>query len=349
MAPDTVPAVAVDSSGATPWRRVAAVVLLLTAIISVVLTAFAWPAARSSVHDLPIAVAGAPAAADPVEEALRQHQPGAFAITRVADTAGAEAAIRDREVYGAVDVSTGRPQVIVASAASPVVAQALHGVADAFSQAAGARTGAAVTVRDIVALPADDPRGAGLAAGSLPLVIGGIIAALLLSTRVRGVGRRVAGALGFALTGGLAMAAILQFWLGSLGGDYWTNSGVVALSVAATSLTILGLESLLGAAGLGLGAAVMVLLGNSLSGITSAPEMLPGWSGALGQLLPPGAAGSLLRSTAFFDGHGAWPHATVLLAWLGLGVVLCALSGLRTAGRAGAAGTASRSTVSRVA
>jgi hypothetical protein len=230
-------------------------------------------------------------------------------------------------------VSSGRPQLIIASAASPVVAQALRGVGDALAQSSGGTAVPAVAVRDVAALPADDPRGAGLAAGSLPLVIGGLAAAALLSTRIRGVGRRVAGALGFAVTGGLAMAAILQYWFGSLAGSYWANSGVVALSVAATSLTILGLESLFGAAGLGLGAAVMVLVGNPLSGATSAPEMLPGWSGTLGQLLPPGAAGSLLRSTAFFDGRGAWPHAFVLLAWLALGAVLCALSGLRSAVR----------------
>jgi hypothetical protein len=341
MAVHTPPSAATDPRASSPWPRVAATVFLLTVIISVLLTAFAWPAARSTVHGVPIAVAGPPAAADRVAAALEQSQPGAFAITRVADTAAAESAIRGRDVYGAIDVSTGTPQLIVASAASPVVAQTLHGVGEALTQRASGAPPPAVAVRDIAPLPADDPRGAGLAAGSLPLVIGGILAAALLTSRIRGTGRRVVGALGFAVTGGLAMAAILQYWLGSLGDSYWTNSGVVALSVAATSVTLLGLESLLGVAGLGLGGAVMVLLGNPLSGMTSAPEMLPGWSGTLGQLLPPGAAGSLLRSTAFFDGHGAWPHVVVLLAWLAFGAALCVLGGLRSARRrAPAVGTA---------
>lgn len=57
--------------------------------------------------------------------------------------------------------------------------------------------------------------------------------------------------------------------------------------------------------------------------------MLPGWSGTLGQLLPPGAGGQLLRSTAFFNGHGATHSATVLAAWLTLGVVLCLAGNLR--------------------
>ncbi len=319
-------------TASTPWPQVAATVALLTAIISVLLTAFAWPAVRSSVHDVPIALAGPTAATDPIAAALQQRQPGAFDITRVADTAAAEAAVLDRKVYGAIDVSTGTPQVIVATAASPVIAQTLQGIATAMAQASsGAPPTPAIAVRDVAALPTDDPRGAGLAAGSLPLVIGGMLAAVLLTTRVRGTTRRVTGALAFAVTGGLAMAAILQFWFGSIAGDYWANAAVVALSVAATSLTLLGLESLLGTPGLGLGAVVVMLIGNPLSGIGTAPEMLPGWSGRLGQLLPPGAAGSLLRSTAFFDGRGATQPLIVLLAWLVLGALLCAAAGTRAA------------------
>ncbi len=57
--------------------------------------------------------------------------------------------------------------------------------------------------------------------------------------------------------------------------------------------------------------------------------MLPGWSGTLGQLLPPGAGGQLLRSTAFFDGHGATHAVLVLAAWLTLGVLLCVAGSLR--------------------
>ncbi|MEU4235230.1 hypothetical protein AB0F17_64110 [Nonomuraea sp. NPDC026600] len=313
----------------SPWSTVVRAVVLLTAITGVLLTAFAWPSVRSSVHDVPIAVAGPAAAVGQVSAALGQRLPGGFETTVVADTAAAERLIRDREVYGAIDVSSGTPQVIVASAASAAVAQTLQSVATGLSQAQAQGTRTAVAVRDLAALPADDPRGAGLAAGAFPLVMAGLLAALLLTRLVRGTARRVTGAVAFAITGGLAAAAILQFWLGSLNGVYWANSGAIALTVAATSLSILGLEALLGFAGFGLGAVAMMLIGNPLSGTSSAPEMLPGWSGTLGQLLPPGAGGQLLRSTAFFDGHGATRPVTVLVIWLALGVTLCLASTLR--------------------
>ncbi|MEU5943592.1 hypothetical protein ABZ807_31535 [Micromonospora sp. NPDC047548] len=326
----------------SPWPIVARAVALLTAIISVLLIAFAWPSVRSSVHHVPIAVAGPTAAVKQVTAALGQRLPDAFEITEVADTAAAEQLIRDREVYGAIDVSSGTAQVITASAASAAVAQTLHSVATALSQAQAQGTSTAVAVRDLVPLPADDPRGAGLAAGGLPLVMGGLLAALLLTRLVRGTTRRVTAALAFAITGGLAVAAILQFWLGSLNGSYLANTSAIALTIAATSLTILGLESLLGYAGFGLGAATMMLVGNPLSGTSTAPEMLPGWSGTFGQLLPPGAGGQLLRSTAFFDGHGATHSVSVLVTWLALGVVLCLASGLRTRRTATVADTAER-------
>ena len=41
----------------------------------------------------------------------------------------------------------------------------------------------------------------------------------------------------------------------------------------------------------------MVLVGNPFSGVGSAPELLPQPVGGIGQLMPPGAGGNLLRST----------------------------------------------------
>ena len=129
------------------------------------------------------------------------------------------------------------------------------------------------------------------------------------------------------------MTAVLQYWLGSIEGSYWLNASVIALSVAATSITLLGLEWLFGTPGLGLGSALMMLLGNPLSGLTSAPEMLPSGWGALGQLLPPGAAGTALRSVAFFDGAGAGRPVVVLCGWLAGGLLLCALGAARSRSR----------------
>ncbi|MFJ8816669.1 hypothetical protein [Amycolatopsis thermoflava] len=158
---------------------------------------------------------------------------------------------------------------------------------------------------------------------------------LLLTGLVRGTTRQVTGARAFAITGGLAVAAILKFWFGSLSGSFPANAGAIALTVAATALTILGLASLLGYAGFGPGAVAMMLVGDSLAGTATAPKVLPGWSGAPGQGLPPGAGRQLLRSTAFFDGRGVTYSVVVLVASLALGVVLCLAGSLRARRAAG--------------
>jgi hypothetical protein len=305
-----------------------AVIILLTAVLTVFLIAFAWPSARSEPRDIPLAVSGPTPAVEQVKTTLEQAMPGGFDLTAVPDRAAAVQRIEDRDAYGAIVLDSAQPEVLTASAGGPAVAQILTQLASRMHPDSPAK------VTDIVPLPKDDPRGAGLAAGALPLVLGGIIAAGALTQLVRSGSKRIIGAITFAVTGGLALGAVLQYWLGSFEGSYLGNSGVIAMSLAAISLTLLGLEWLLGTAGLALGSAVMMLLGNPLSGMTSAPEMLPnGWS-TLGQLLPPGAAGTALRSVSFFDGAGAARPLVVLACWLLVGLALCGLGAFRTRGRA---------------
>jgi hypothetical protein len=315
-----------EHAAAGPSRRppLVAVILLLTALLTVLLIAFAWPAARSAPRDLPLVVAGPPAAVEQVKTGLDQATPGGFDLTAVSDRAAAVQAVKNRDAYGAIVLDPTKPEVLTASAGSPIVAQLLTQLSTRLSPEHP------LTVTDVVPLPKDDPRGTGLAAGALPLVLGGIIAAAALTQLVRSGAKRVIGAITFAITGGLALGAVLQFWLGSFEGSYLGNSGVIAMSISAISLTLLGLEWLLGRVGLALGSAVMMLLGNPLSGLTSAPEMLPtGW-GALGQLLPPGAAGTALRSVSFFDGAGSGRPFVVLSCWLAFGLALCALGAMRS-------------------
>ncbi|NEC05617.1 ABC transporter permease, partial [Streptomyces sp. SID7909] len=130
--------------------------------------------------------------------------------------------------------------------------------------------------------------------------------------------------LGVAVMVGLLATAVTDSWLGALTGDWWSEAGTIALTVIAIGAPVAGLAALLGTPGIGIGALLMVLLGNPFSGVTSAPELLPRPIAVIGQLLPPGAAGSALRSVAFFDGAAAAAPALTLGVWavLGLGAGL---------------------------
>jgi hypothetical protein len=309
------------SSQAALTARAAGLVLLLTAALTVLFLAFSLPAVNSGPHDVPIGVAGPEAATTSLTSSLEQAQPGAFDVTAYPDADTLRAAVLNREIYGGLVPATDGLTVVTASAASPAVAQTLSAV--------GSRVAAAsnlpVTTRDVAPLPPDDPRGAGFAALALPLTLGGMLPAVALgAVLARRPLAQGLTALAFSLVAGLTVAAILRFWFGSLTGDTWAVAGVIALGMAAISLTVLGLQALLGHAGLGLGAALFVLLGTPLSGLTSAPELLPAGWGAAGQLLPPGATGSLLRSTAFFDDAAVGTPLLVMGSWVVAGLLLLA-------------------------
>jgi hypothetical protein len=303
-------------------------VLIAIAVVAgqaLLIPLFAAPAAHVAPRDLPLAVAGPPQ----VAARLAAQHPGAFEITQVGDPAAADAKIKSREVYGAILVTAAGPEVHVASAAGPTVAQLL-------TQAA-AGLGPNVPVRDVVPVDPDDPRGAGFGAGFLPLAITSLLAGVLVYLFVPRRGARLATLVTFAALAGLAGAAVQVEWLGILPGHYLAAAGSLGLFTLAVSAAMTGLAALIGRAGLALGALVIFLVGNALSGIAAAPELLPQPWGAVGQWLPIGAGGTLLRSVAYFDGHGGGSAATVLTAYAIGGLVLVLLGRSRVARKTGQA------------
>ncbi|UZI32736.1 ABC transporter permease [Streptomyces sp. VB1] len=303
-----------------PNRRAVAVILLIPLMVTLALWAFAWPAARIAPRDLPVGVAGPAAAAQQLEQRFEERD-GAFDVHRFDGEAAARTAIEDRTVYGAVVVTPQGPHLLTASAASPVVAQLLREAVTA-----SAPEGTPVRVTDVVAAPPGDPRGSALGASVLPLALAGMAAgAVVTLAGLRGA-RAAVTLVGSAALVGLAATAVAHSWLGAIAGDWWTEAGVVALTVLAIGSAVAGLAALFGPRGIGLGALLMVLLGNPFSGVTSAPELLPEPVGVIGQWLPPGAGGSLLRSVAFFEGSAAGGAALTLSLWslFGLAAVLFA-------------------------
>lgn len=299
--------------------------LALAAVVALVLLAFGLPAVKAAPHDLPVGVTGPAAATSQVTGALAERRPGAFAVRSYADEAALTEAIRDREVYGGIVPSPSGPVVLTASAASPAAAQTLTGLAGGLAQ----QSGAAPTVRDIVPLPEEDARGAGLAAAAFPLVIGAIAPAFLLTRLTSRRRVQVAAGAVYAVVAGFAFAAVVHHWFGTLGGSYVAESAVFAATVAAGVFALLGLNRVLGTAGLGLGAATLVFLGNPLSGASSAPEFLASPWREIGQAMPPGAGSQVLRSVSFFDGAGAMPGWLVIGAWVLAGLALLALPARR--------------------
>ncbi|WP_205801137.1 hypothetical protein [Micromonospora thermarum] len=308
-------------------------VLLAAVVVGVqalLVPLFAAPAANLAPRDLPVAVAGPVPVASPLAARLAAARPGAFEIATLPDAAAADRALRDREVYAAFVVRPDGLALHTAPAASPTVGLLLTEAANQLG------AGRPVTVVEVVPGDPDDARGAGFAAGFLPLALTSLLAGALVVLLVTGRLARLTGLALFGVLAGAAGVAVLHDWLGVIDGDRLAEAGAIGLFALAASATVAGLGAVLGRVGLALGAVLVFLVGNPLSAVSAAPELLPQPWGEVGQWLPVGAGGTLLRSAAFFDGAAAGRPLAVLAGYALVGLILVALA--RTGGAGAPAG-----------
>ncbi|MER7330333.1 MULTISPECIES: hypothetical protein [unclassified Micromonospora] len=299
-----------------PLSAALGVAALAAVLLALLVPLFAAPAVNLAPRDLPVAVAGPAPAAGDLAARLAAARPGAFDVTTLPDAAAADRALRDRQVYAAFVAGPEGVALHTAPAASPTVAALLT---EAAGQLAAGRP---VPVVEVVPAAPDDPRGAGFAAGFLPFAMASILAGALLTLLVPGRVARLLGLVVFAVLAGSAGVAVLHGWLGVLDGDPFAEAAAIGLFALAGAATVAGLGALLGRPGIGLGALLVFLVGNPLSAVGAAPELLPQPWGTVGQFLPVGAGGTLLRSVAFFDGAGSARSLAVLAGYALVGLVL---------------------------
>jgi len=331
------------SSAATRAILVGTLAVLAVALL------FLWPVRAASPRDLPIVVAGPPAAAQLVEQRLAGAN-APFVTTAVADRAAAVRRIETREAYGGIVLTpgTGAPagspagspvgspagspagtvdvELLTATAASPAVAQALvQGVGTLGASGAPGPT-LRVHHTELAPLAEQDPRGAGIAMLALPLGIGGLIVGVLTALQVTGRRAKVVTILAASTLAGLGWTLVLHPWFGLLTGSMWTEWALAALAVAAIASSAAGAHALLGVPGLGLIALITTPFGFPLAGTQLPPEFLPSPWGAIGQGLVPGAAATALRTESYFPAASLTPAVLVMALWLAAGLALIALS-----------------------
>jgi len=100
------------------------------------------------------------------------------------------------------------------------------------------------------------------------------------------------------------------------------NTLTLPKAVAGLVLVLALFVGAFGQSGAAAGGLLLVLLGNPASGNASAPEMLPAFWRAIGQLMPPGAGGTGLRNTAYFGSNAIAEPLIVLSAYGVTGIAL---------------------------
>lgn len=313
--------------------RPTGVALAAIGIQALMVFAFTAPTVHSAPHKVPLAVSAPAPRRGAIEQRLERAAPGAFAVREVADETAARAALMDRDVYGAVVVTDQGPHMLVASAAGPAVATLLTEVGSHL--ASGPATSAAAEVTDVVPASAADPHGAAFTSMVLPVVMSSLIGGVLLTIKLPHLRERALATVLFALGGGTSVAVIAGPALGFLPGSFLPLAASIAAPVFTISVVSTATASLIGRFGFAVAGAIMMLLSNPLSAASSAPEMLPTPWGGIGQDLPAGAAGTLIRTTAFFHGHGGTHAEIVLGAWIAAAAAMLMIAGLRTRLRTG--------------
>ncbi|MGP9538604.1 ABC transporter permease [Brachybacterium sp. AOP43-C2-M15] len=309
------------------WRALLAISAGVPIIIALMLFAFLAPTLNSGPEDLPIAVTGPDAALTQLDDSIEEQYAGAVEFDRLDDAAAVESAIGSREAVGGIVVepADGSITIYTAKGNGAPYADLLHAVA-AGLQGAGQR----VETVELAPVTAEDPHGAALAALGLPLAFGGMAsAAILILLLKRRPWHILAGSLAISLLSGFVVAAILQYGYDVIDGSYVMAGVAISAGVAATSLFVTGLGSLIGPPAVGIGAILTIFVSNPLSGLATGWWWLPRPWGAIGQYLPIGADGHILRSVAFFDGRGAGGAWAVLIVWITIGITLNLWGGVR--------------------
>src|SRR5262249_30927277 len=109
----------------SPHTRLVVVVALVPALVILALAAFAWPSANLAPRDLPVGIVASSADTSRLSSQLGARFPGAFSLRSYATTDAVRAAIRNREVYGAIALDPSGNTLYVASANSALVTQLL--------------------------------------------------------------------------------------------------------------------------------------------------------------------------------------------------------------------------------
>jgi hypothetical protein len=299
------------------------------AVAAVFVTVFLAALHNPQPHGLPVAVTGPPQKVAGAEHALNGRLPGGFRFADERDAAAATEAVRDRDVYAALDLSGPRTaRITLAGANGSAVTQT---VTTAFTGVA-AGLGAKATVSDVVPLPRGDSRGLAVFYYVFGLALSSFLFASFFHQSASGasLGVRIAVPLAFSVVTGVSLALIADSGFGALAGHPWQVAALSALISYAVCVGSIALTRLFHTAGLAVASALFIIVGNATGGGALNWHYLPGGWRWVSQLLPTGSGVTGLLNVQYFDSHHLGPALLTLALWIGVGLLLLiALPALR--------------------
>lgn len=292
----------------TPIKRAVVIAAIATVLGSLFVTTYSLALGDPVPHRIEAALVGNPASDQPTVNAVRTVAQHTIQFTRYRSVTGALRAIDEQQVYAALDLSSPRPTLYVASAAGASVARLLEGVAVADPS---------VRVVDTHPLTSNDPNGLDI----FYLMLVGTIVGFLTVFQVRAnagdlpLRRWTAFIVIFALAASLVLAVLDGPILNRLDIPLLEVWGILAVHILAVASFASLMIVLIGRWAILPVWLFFVVLGNSSSGGAVSPPLLPAPFAFVSQWLPSGATVTSLRDAIYFPGYQHARPLLVLTAW----------------------------------
>jgi hypothetical protein len=285
-----------------------AIAALTIAMGSLFLTTYTLALGDPVPRDIDAALIGDATAQGPAVAAVEQVAEGSLSFRPYGSVAAARHAIDLQRVYAALDLTSARPTLYVASAAGASVARVLE------------RVGASdprVRVVDTHPLAPSDPNGVDIFYLMLVASVVGFVTVFQVRANAGGLPLRhwTAWVVGLALAAGLTLTLVVGPLLGRFHVPVPETWGILTLHILAVASFASVMTVLVGRWAMLPVWLFFVILGNSSSGGAVSPPLLPDGFAFVSQWLPSGATVTALRDGIYFSGYQHARPILVLAAW----------------------------------
>ncbi|MFE7458934.1 ABC transporter permease [Streptomyces sp. NPDC057554] len=301
----------------SPFLPATVLVLIVAAAAGLFAGSYTYAMANPTPHRIPAALVTQPEAerGEAFVTGMEKALDASLELRDYPDLADARRALDEQKVFAIVRASGdgGGIALDVAGASGASVAELLGKA----GLEVGDATGVPVTVRDVKPLQEGDPRGLALFYISLAAVIMGFLGAIQLSVHAHGLNpaERIAFTAAYALLGGFAIAAAVDWWLGAVDLPFVQSWLILAFTMFTSGMVFTMFNTLMGRWAMIPTWGVMVLLGNPSSGGAVSWPLLPSALGHIGRWLPPGASVNAQHTAVYYQGHQFVFPYLVLAAW----------------------------------
>jgi hypothetical protein len=292
----------------TVTERAVVIALVAIAMGSLFVTTYSLALGDPVPHRIDAALIGDRTAHVRTVEAVERVADGNLLFRSYPSVASALHAIDQQQVYAALDLTSKRPTLSVASAAGASVARVLERIS---------AVDPAVRVVDTHPLDPADPSGVDIFYLMLVATIVGFITIFQVRANAGALNLRhwTTFVVGLALAAPLVLALVEGPFFHRLDLPVAESWGILALHLLAVSSFASLMVVLIGRWAILPTWLFFVVLGNSSSGGAVAPPLLPTPFAFLSQWLPSGATVTALRNAVYFHGYQQARPIVVLAVW----------------------------------